>query len=121
MPRKYTFFVHMNATKQWLSLSREARQDYFDTTISEIFSRYPSVSVRLYDAEAFTTKCSDIAVYETENIQDYYFLIDALRDSKIFTVPYFEIVDIFPAIEEGFNEYQASLTNKTSNSQELTR
>ncbi|GLX79013.1 darcynin [Thalassotalea insulae] len=111
MPRKYTFFVHMNATKEWLSLSRTARNEYFTHTLGEIFARYPSVSLRLYDAEAFTTKCSDIAVYETEVIQDYYFLIDALRDSKIFTVPYFEIVDIFPAIEEGFNEYQASLTD----------
>lgn len=107
MPRKYTFFVHMNATKNWLSLSREERNSYFSESIGEIFSRYPSVTVRLYDAEAFTTKCSDIAVYETENIQDYYFLVEELRDSKIFTEPYFEIVDIFPAIEDGFVEFES--------------
>jgi hypothetical protein len=29
-------------------------------------------------------------------------LIDALRDSRVHTVPYFEVVGIFPAIEEGF-------------------
>lgn len=109
MARKYTFFMHMNATKEWLSLSREERTAYFTGTIGELFARYPSVSVRLYDSEAFTTKCSDIAVYETEILQDYYFLIDALRDSKIFTVPYFDIVDIFPAIEDGFMEYESSL------------
>lgn len=109
MPRKYTFFVHMSATKDWLSLSREERNIYFSETIGDIFSRYPTVSVRFYDCEAFTTKCSDIAVYETENLQDYYFLIEALRDSKVFTVPYFEMVDIFPAIEDGFEEYELSL------------
>ncbi|GLQ29968.1 darcynin family protein [Litoribrevibacter albus] len=109
MTRKYTFFVHMNATKEWLSMSREERGQYFDKIQSNIFSNYPSVSVRLYDAEAFTTKCSDIAVYETENIQDYYFLIEALRDTEIYTVPYFEIVDIFPAIEDGFAEYESSV------------
>ncbi|MEH6579878.1 MAG: darcynin family protein [Amphritea sp.] len=71
--------------------------------------KYPSVSVRLYDAEAFSGKCSDIAVYETDDIQQYYFLIDALRDTEVYTKPYFEIVDIFPAIEDGFVEYEVSL------------
>ncbi|SBS26380.1 hypothetical protein MSP8887_04193 [Marinomonas spartinae] len=108
MPRKYTFFVHMNATAAWLSLSREERNRYFTETIGDIFARYPDVSVRLYDCEAFTTRCSDIAVYETENLQHYYFLIEALRDSQVFTVPYFEVVDIFPALENGFEEYEAS-------------
>ena len=109
MPRKYTFFVHMNATNHWLSLSREQRSQYFDGIRSKIFAQYPSVSIRLYDVEAFSTKCSDIVVYETENIQDYYFLIDALRDTKIYSVPYFEIVDIFPAIEDGFVAYESNL------------
>ncbi len=112
MSNKYTFFVHMNATKQWLSLSRQAREQYFSTVQTEIFARYPSVSVRLFDVEAFSAKCSDIAVYETDNIQAYYFLIEALRDSKVYTVPYFEVVDIFPAIENGFLEYQEQLAHR---------
>ncbi|CAH0537720.1 darcynin family protein [Vibrio marisflavi] len=111
MARKYSFFVHMNATRNWLSLDREDRNTYFSETVEEIFSRYPSVSVRLYDAEAFTAKCSDIAVYETENIQDYYYLIEELRDTKVFTEPYFEIVDIFPAIENGFVEFESRAAN----------
>lgn len=109
MARKYTFFVHMNATRHWLSLSRQERGEYFSHTLGPILAKYPSVSVRLYDAEAFTARCSDIAIYETENIQEYYFLVDALRDTEMYTIPYFEIVDIFPAIEEGFAEYEASL------------
>ena len=109
MSTKYTFFVHMQATAVWLSLSREQRSRYFSESIGAILSRYPSVSLRLYDAEAFSAKCSDIAVFETVIIQDYYFLMDALRDSKIFTVPYFTLIDIFPAIEEGFREYELSI------------
>ncbi|MGO3346120.1 MAG: darcynin family protein [Marinomonas sp.] len=108
MSRKYTFFVHMNARKEWLRLSREERNQYFGEIQKEIFSKYPSVSIRLYDVEAFTTKCSDITVYETANIQDYYFLIEELRDSKIYTVPYFDIIDIIPAIEDGFVEFESS-------------
>ncbi|MCE0494786.1 darcynin family protein [Vibrio salinus] len=106
MTRKYTFFVHMNARQEWLKLTRDERNAYFDILKREIFSKYPEVSVRLFDVEAFSSVCSDIAMYETENIQDYYFLIEELRDSKIYTVPYFDIVNIFPAIEDGFVEFE---------------
>lgn len=106
MPRKYTFFVHMDARKEWLRLSRQERNEYFGKVQDDIFSKYPSVSVRLFDVEAFSSKCSDIAMYETENIQDYYFLIEELRDSEIYTVPYFDVVDIFPALEDGYVEFE---------------
>ncbi|MPQ72264.1 Darcynin, partial [Pseudomonas sp. MWU12-2323] len=39
----------------------------------------------------------------------FYYLIDALRDSKVVTEPYFEFVDIIPAVEEGFRDYDAQL------------
>ena len=91
MARKFTFFVHMNATTAWLSLTRHQRREYFTDTVGSILQKYPSVSVRLYDAEAFSGKCSDIAVYDTDDIQQYYFLIDALRDTELYTKPYFEI------------------------------
>ncbi len=109
MKRKFTFFVLMNATKEWLSLSRQARNDFVTTSLNPLFEKYSSVSVRFYDAEAFSTRCSDIAVFETDNVQEYYFLMDGIRDSKIFTVPYFQFVEIIPAIEGGFAEYEASL------------
>lgn len=110
MTRKFTFFVHMNATKAWLRLTRQERNQFFNTTVADILSKYPNVSLRLYDLEAFSGRCSDIAVYETDDVQQYYFLIEALRDTEIYTKPYFEIIDIFPAIEDGFVEYEESLS-----------
>ena len=106
MSRKFTFFVHMNATRDWLALTRKERGEYYTWLQAEVFDHYPDVHVRLFDVEAFSARCSDIAMYETENIQQYYFLMEALRDSKVYTVPYFEVVDIFPAIEDGFTEYE---------------
>lgn len=107
MAQKFTFFVLMRATAAWLRLSREERRAFNTGTLGPMFARYPSVSVRLYDAEAFSVRCSDVAVFETEQIQDYYFVIEALRDSPVYTVPYFEIVEIIPAIEGGFEQYEA--------------
>lgn len=107
MAVQHTYFVLMNATPAWLRLSRGERRAFNRDVLIPIFTQYPSVRVRLYDAEAFSARCSDIAVFETENIRDYYFVIEALRDSLIYTVPYFEIVDIIPAIEGGFEQYES--------------
>ena len=107
----YTFFVHMNATRDWLKLSHEQRDEYFFNSLGSMLAKYDDVRVRLFDVEAFSTKCSDIAMFETENLQAYTFLMDALRDSEFYTVPYFEVVDIYPAIEESFREYENSLQN----------
>ncbi|WP_319024767.1 darcynin family protein [Microbulbifer hainanensis] len=106
---KYTVFMHLNATRHWLSLSREQRNAFFGGEVAGILARYPLVRVRFYDVEAFSGRCSDIAVFETDSLRDYRFVIDALRDSEVYTRPYFEVVDIFPAVEDGFEEYERQL------------
>lgn len=65
--------------------------------------------MRYYDAEAFSAVCSDIMVFETEHLQDYTFLIEALRDSALFSRPYFRLKHIIPAVEDGFRDYEAHL------------
>jgi len=102
MSKRYTFFIHMNATKEWTSLTEAERNSYFTETLKGIFLTYPSVLVRLYDAEAFSAKCTDIAVCETEILEDYNLLVEDLRNSEMFSVPYFEVVDVFPTIEDDF-------------------
>lgn len=106
MARTYTFFVHLNARKEWLQLDRRDRNTYFDQLKREVFAKYPDVHIRLFDAEAFTTFCSDIMMCETDNIQHYYFMMEQLRDSKIYTTPYFNVIAILPAIEDGFIEFE---------------
>jgi hypothetical protein len=98
MSTPFTYFVQMNATTAWLSLSPDQRHQFISETLHPIFHNYPQVTIRLYDAEAFTSSCSDIAVFESERIEDYVSLMDDLRNSKIFTVPYFDIIDVIPAI-----------------------
>lgn len=102
-----TFFVLMNATPECLRLSRQERRDVNVQVLGPIFARFPGVKVRLYDAEAISARCSDIALFETEDLKQYYDLIKTLRDSPIYTVPYFEIVEIIPAIEGGFEAYES--------------
>jgi hypothetical protein len=109
MSKIFTFFIHLKALPTWLALPREYRNNLGEKTIQEILKKYKFVKVRWYDAEAFNARASDIAVFETSSLQEYYFVIDALRDSEIFSTPYFELVEIIPAVEDGYIEYGESL------------
>ena len=46
-------------------------------------------------------------MFETATLQDYYFVVETLRDTPMYTVLYFTINKIIPAIEGGFGVYEA--------------
>jgi hypothetical protein len=101
----FTFFIHLRATPAWLALSRPGRAAYVQEAVRPAFTSYPSVKARFFDAEAFTGRCSDVAMIETDDLRQYRFLIDALRDEAFFGLPYFEVLEIIPAVEDGYVDY----------------
>jgi hypothetical protein len=105
MSRPYTFFMLLQSEPEWLRLSREARQRFLAEKIHPLLARYPAVTLRFYDAEAFSGRCTDIAVFESADLRAYTFLIDGLRDTAFFAQPYFSVVDIIPAVEDGYIDY----------------
>lgn len=109
MSKTMTFFALMRVHANWLRLSRPERRRFEEETLKPIYARYPEVRMRWFDAEAFSARCSDVAMFETESVPAFYYLIDALRDSPMMTEPYFEFVDIIPAVEDGFRDYDAQL------------
>jgi hypothetical protein len=109
MDRTLTFFMLLKSTPAWLSLTRPERTAFIDQQIRPIFARYAEVTLRFYDAEAFSGRCTDVAVWETRSLQQYTFLIDALRDTPFFARPYFEVVEIIPGIEDGYRAYDAAI------------
>lgn len=106
-----TFFMLLKALPAWLPLDREQRRAFRDEVLMPIFALHPATSLRYYDAEAFSGRCSDIAVFETTAVSDYYGLVEALRDSPFFSAPYFDLVDIIPALENGYRTYEAATRN----------
>jgi hypothetical protein len=105
MSRRHTFFMLLKTEPAWLAKSRAERLQFLGAVIRPILAKYPGVALRFYDAEAFTGRCTDVAVWETADLRQYYFLVDALRDTAFFAAPYFTVVDIVPAIEDGYAEY----------------
>jgi hypothetical protein len=79
--------------------------------LNPIFGKYAkSVKVRFFDAEAFVAKFSDFVIFETEDLRQYYFLIEELRDSPLFAKRLAQIEDIFMGIENGYQEFERQET-----------
>ncbi len=110
---KYTILILMNATPAWLSLSREARGEFFEKEVMPVFMKVgESVSVKLYDSEYFHGRVSDYLIVETTDLYQYKYMMEMLRDTKIYGVPYFDIVDIIPGQENAFREFDEMLKNQ---------
>ena len=102
---KTTYFMLLNALPAWLGLERTARREFHTRVLAPILAAHPATTLRYYDTEAFSGRCSDIAVFETEDPRDYSDLVEELRDCAFFAAPYYQLVDIIPALENGYLDY----------------
>lgn len=109
---KWTIFVLLRATPAWLSHTMEERNSIADACLGQALVD-EGVAMRFYDAEAFCGTCSDLAVFETTDLQAYYFTMERLRNTDLISTPFFEIVDIIPAIEGGFQAFQKAEKGRT--------
>lgn len=104
--KPFTIIVLMNATPQWLSLTRELRADFFEKSVAPVFKSVGNtVSVRLFDSEYFHASVSDFMIISADDLNDYQELIERLRDTKIYGTPYFEIKDIIVGQENRFEDF----------------
>ena len=102
---RYTIFMLLKAEPAWLRLSRRERNTIAEGALGAALAGL-TVSHRHFDAEAFCGACSDVAVFETESLTDYYVAIERLRDTVIFSEPFFSVVSIIPALEDGFRNFE---------------
>ena len=103
---RYAIFMHLRTASAWLALSRDVRRE-IATPAFESALAGSGVRLRYFDAEAFHGRCTDVALFETEDMQAYYFVVERLRDSPLFSTPYFEVIDIVVCVEEGFRAFEA--------------
>ncbi len=103
---RYVFIVLLRATPAWLRLTRERRRALSAEHLAPLLAGQVALKMRYFDAEAFTSTCSDVMMVETADPRQYYFFMEHLRDSPLISEPYFEIVQILPTIEEGFMDFE---------------
>lgn len=106
-PPPYTVFVMLRALPSWLRLARTERAAIGSAALGDAL-REGTVRLRHFDAEAFSSVCSDLSVFETHDLRDFYRVMERLRDTPLFTHPHFELVQIIPAIEDGYRHFEQS-------------
>lgn len=108
--KPYTVLVLLSATPQWLSLTRTQRGLFFEQEVAPLFQKVgKTVSVGLYDSEYFHASVSDFMIINTANLEDYQLLIEMLRDTKIYSAPYFEVKDIIVGQQNRFEDFNERL------------
>lgn len=104
---RFSAIFLLNATPAWLSLSRQQRNDFFEHTLQPIFHHFGTrIKIRLFDAEYYHGRVSDMMLVEAENHNEYRYFIELLRDTPVYTIHYFHIIDIIPFRENGFKEFE---------------
>lgn len=112
----YTIIVMMTTRPEWLALNHAERNEFNETYVNPIIARYAEkVRVRLCDAEAFTGRCTDFALFETTDLTQYYYLMEELRDSPLFGKPYFDVNEIIVGLEGGFSSFEQMLQERAAN------
>ncbi len=103
---RYAFFIHLRATEEWLRLARAERRRIAESCLRVATAGTPGLALRHFDAEAFTADCSDVVLAETTDPLLYYDFMERLRDSALLAHPYFVLVRIVPAIEDGYRGFE---------------
>jgi Darcynin, domain of unknown function len=100
-PLTHTFFMMVKTTIAWLALSPKQRFGFMGAKIEPILKRHPAVRMRFFDSEAFSSRITDVIMWETAELAQYQAVIEELREIEFWGV-YFDVVEIVPAIENAY-------------------
>jgi hypothetical protein len=104
---KYAIVMLLKYSKDWLAMPREERNRFHESRLAPIFERYGArVGLRFFDAEAFCAEASDFALFEFQDPRDYYFLMEELRDTELFSKGWLEVKGITLGIEDGYRDFE---------------
>ena len=104
---KYAVVLSLKYSKDWLVMSRDERNRFNERNVVPILTRYHGkVGARFFDAEAFSAEASDFVLFEFNDPKNYYFLMEELRDSELFTKELLTIKGILMGIEDGYQVFE---------------
>lgn len=98
--------VQLTALAAWLRLSREQRSHIVEEQVAPVLAAHRGVLARWVDLEAFTADSSDLLLVETDDLLEWNRLFEALRDTALFSEPYFRLDRLLIGAEDGFRDYE---------------
>ncbi len=105
---KYLVVMTIRYNIKWLEKTREERNNFNDKYIIPIINKYSNdIKIRFFDAECFYAKGSDFFIFECFDLKKYYFMMEEMRDTELFSKDLLSVVDIMMGIEEGYKEFES--------------
>jgi hypothetical protein len=97
----HAFFMHVRTTREWLKLPPRDRFAFLDEVIRPLLAKNPQVTMRYFDAEAFSAEVTDVLLWETADVMAYQAVVEDLRET-MFWGGYFDVVAIVASVENGY-------------------
>ena len=104
MNKPFTVFMLVKTRASWLALPPPARFAFLDSDIKPLLGKHPGVSLRFFDIEAFATLCTDVLMWQVQDLPQYISLVEGLRETR-FWDDYFDVVAILPGVEDGYADH----------------
>ncbi|MBE1443775.1 MULTISPECIES: darcynin family protein [unclassified Paenibacillus] len=107
---RYVLIVLLEFYPSWLALPREERRSHAGK-LQEIIQTYSAhVKVRFCDAEALPGKdYTDFVICETDDMAQYHYMWEEIRDSEPYTKGYMKIKDVIMGMENAFQAYESEI------------
>ena len=102
-----TVFWLVKTTPAWLALppgGEGGRFSFVEKTLKPVLTRHPGTALRFFDAEAYTSYCSDVMMWQVSSQSDYNAMVEELRET-LFWDHYFQVLHILPSIEDGYADH----------------
>ncbi|MEU7579835.1 darcynin family protein [Streptomyces sp. NPDC041068] len=97
-----TAFMLIKTTPEWLAMTPQERVSAFATeVVPTVKAKTTGVRSRFYDTEFYSTRVTDVWVWEADDHDAYQQLVDALRETP-FWDRYFTVVDLLVGTENGY-------------------
>lgn len=97
-----TVFMLVKTTTEWLGFTVDQRFKHMTATVQPILQKYKGkVRLRFYDTEFYSSRVTDMWVWEASSHAGYQLLVEELRETP-FWDRFFEIVEILPGVENAY-------------------
>jgi hypothetical protein len=97
-----TVFMMVKTMPEWLSFPVAERFAHFERYMNPILKKYEhEVRCRIFDTEFFSTRVTDVWVWEAKSRHAYEMVVEELRETPLWD-RFFSIVEILAGVENAY-------------------
>jgi hypothetical protein len=104
---KYGIFIGYTFAPAWLAMPRAERARFRAEHIEPVLAKYADLlTLRHYDAEAFSADPTDFAFVTTDDLDAYYGFIEELRDSPLISTGLASMRTVHIGLADGYRRFE---------------